>query len=435
MRLPPEGARWLISLRWFACATVLVVALLAWRVLGVLPSPIPFCGVAVAMVGFNVWFWISQRDYGVGEANVDRFVLQQITHDLVALALLIYFSDATRNPFLFFFVFHMIIGSMYLHGRMPYVVAGMASVLTGGVFLIEFLRGQPSFPIHLPADAPGVRTLDGVYILWMFVTLVSTLWLTVYLTIAMHRYVDRAHTELRQKEKMVGMGQLVAGIAHQIANPLDGMQNCLNRIGESVREDPQLAEYVRMMADALERIERTAKRVQTFAQPRGITLQRTEVNTAVEATWQVLGSVHGDRIRIETKYGKVPAVQGDPYSLQEVLFNLCTNALAAMPDGGTLTLRTVVVTRPTENDPGTVAVEVSDTGTGIPLDLQEKVFEPFFTTRGDSGGTGLGLALSRMMISEMGGRLQLESDPGHGTTFSVILKAAADAQPPSPAQP
>ncbi len=435
MRLPPEGARWLISLRWFACATVFVVALFAWRVLGVLPSPVPFCGVAVTMVVFNVWFWISQRDYGVGEANVDRFVFQQITHDLVALALLVYFSDATRNPFLFFFVFHMIIGSMYLHGRMPYAVAGMASLLTGGIFLIEYLRGQPSFPIHLPADVPGIRHLDGVYILWMFVTLVSTFWLTVYLTIAMHRYVDRAHSELRQKEKMVGMGQLVAGIAHQIANPLDGMQNCLNRIGESVREDPQLAEYVRMMADALERIERTAKRVQTFAQPRGITLQRTEVNTAVEATLQVLGSVHGEKVRIETKYGKVPAVQGDPYSLQEVLFNLCTNALGAMPDGGTLTFRTVVVTRPTETDPGTVAVEVSDTGTGIPPELQDKVFEPFFTTRGDSGGTGLGLALSRMMISEMGGRLQLESVRGHGTTFSVILKAAADAEPPSAGQP
>ena len=428
MKLPPEGARWLISLRWFACAIVVGAALFAWRVLGVLPDPTPILAVAVAMVGFNIWFWISQRDYGVAEANVDRFIFQQITHDLVALAVLVFFCDATRNPFLFFFVFHMIIGSMYLHGRMPYVVAGMASVLTGGVFLIEYLRGQPSFPIHLPTDPPGPHTLDGVYLLWMFIALVSTFWLTVYLTTAMHRYIDRAHAEMRQKEKMVGMGQLVAGIAHQISNPLDGMQNCLNRIGEGVREDPQLAEYVRMMADALERIERTAKRVQAFAQPRGITLQRTEVNTAVEATLQVLGSVHGENIRIETKFGKVPAVQGDPYTLQEVLFNLCANALAAMSDGGTLTLRTVTVTRPSEGDPGTVAVEVSDTGKGIPAELQDRIFEPFFTTRGESGGTGLGLVLSRMMISEMGGRLQLESTPEQGTTFSVILKAATAEQ-------
>ncbi len=429
MRLPPEGARWLISLRWIACVTVVAAALFPWQVLGVLLNPIPICAVAVAMVAFNIWFWISQRDYDAGEAKVDRFIFQQITHDLIALALLVYFSDATRNPFLFFFVFHMIIGSMYLHGRMPYVVAGMASLLTGGVFLVEYLHGHPSFPIHLPTDAPGARTLDGVYLLWESVALVSTFWLTVYLTTAMRRYVDRAHTELRQKEKMVGMGQLVAGIAHQIANPLDGMQNCLNRIGEGVRDDPQLAEYVRMMVDALRRIERTAIRVQAFAQPRGITLQRTEVNKAVESTLQVLGSSHGENIRIETQYGKVPAVQGDPYTLQEVLFNLCTNALAAMPDGGTLTLRTVVISRPSEGEPGAAAVEVSDTGGGISEDLQDKIFEPFFTTRGESGGTGLGLGLSRMMISEMGGNIQVESSPDHGTTFSVILKAADDDQP------
>ena len=429
MRLPPEGARWLISLRWIACAIVVLTALLASEVLQVLPNPLPVCAVGLAMLGFNVWFWIGQRDYGAGDTNIDRFIFQQIVHDLIALALLVYFADATRNPFLFFFVFHMIIGSMYLHGRMPYVVAALASGLTGVIFLIEYWRGTPSFPIQLPTDPPGARPLDGVYLLWMFVTLASTFWLTVYLTTAMHRYIDRAHAEMRQKEKMVGMGQLVAGIAHQIANPLDGMQNCLNRIGEGVREDPQLAEYVRMMVDALERIERTAKRVQAFAQPRGITLQRTEVNTAVEATLQVLGSSHGKNILIESKLGDVPAVEGDPYTLQEVLFNLCANALAAMADGGTLTLRTAVATRPGDDDSGTVVVEVSDTGKGIPEELQDKIFEPFFTTRGESGGTGLGLVLCRMMISEMGGRLHVESVPGQGTTFSVLLKTSTEPEP------
>ena len=78
MRLPPEGARWLISLRWIACATVFVAALFAWRVLGVLPDPMPVCLVGLVMVGFNIWFWVSQRDYGVGAANVDRFIFQQI---------------------------------------------------------------------------------------------------------------------------------------------------------------------------------------------------------------------------------------------------------------------------------------------------------------------------------------------------------------------
>ncbi len=226
---------------------------------------------------------------------------------------------------------------------------------------------------------------------------------------------------------MLGIGQLVAGIAHQIANPLDGMQNCLRRIGDRVKADAHLTEYVQMMTEALERIERTAKRVQAFARPRGITLQSTNVNQAVEGTLQVLGTNHAADVRIETELGEVPSVQGDPYTLQEVLFNLCTNALAAMPGGGSLTLRTRAMSRRDEDQMGSVAIDVSDTGVGIPRNQLEKIFEPFYTTRGEFGGTGLGLGLCRMLISEMGGRIDVRSVLERGTTFTVVLQQADTA--------
>jgi signal transduction histidine kinase len=228
---------------------------------------------------------------------------------------------------------------------------------------------------------------------------------------------------------MVGIGQLVAGIAHQIANPLDGVQNCLQRIGQGVKDDAHLTEYVQLMTEALERIERTAKRVQAFARPRGITLQRTDVNQAVESTLQVLGTSHVTNVRIETQLGKVSPVQGDPYTLQEVFFNLCTNALAAMPDGGTLALRTYALGRKDEDQMDSVAVDVTDTGVGIPRPLLEKIFEPFYTTRAESGGTGMGLGLCRMLISEMGGRIDVRSSVGQGSTFTVVLNPA-DTQTP-----
>ena len=243
----------------------------------------------------------------------------------------------------------------------------------------------------------------------------------MYFTTAIRRYVDRAHAELRQKEKLLGIGQLVAGIAHQIANPLDGMENCLRRIGEGVKDDPQLAEYVQMMAAALERIERTAKRVQSFALPRGIALQTTDVNAVVEATLPLLDAVDRRNVRVCTELRSVPAVQGDPYTLQEVLFNLCTNALAAMPRGGTLTLRTRPLGARDDDRMNSVAVEVADTGIGIPRVHLEKIFEPFFTTRADCGGTGLGLGLCRMPVSEMGGRIEVRSAVECGTVFTVVL--------------
>ncbi len=188
-----------------------------------------------------------------------------------------------------------------------------------------------------------------------------------------------------------------------------------------MRDDPQATEYVQMMVSALERIERTAKRVQSFALPKGITLQATDVNAVVEATLPLLETAGHRNVQIRTELARVPMVQGDLYTLQEVLFNLCTNALAAMPHGGTLTLRTYPLGDRDDDQMNSVAVEVADTGVGIPRVNLEKIFEPFFTTRSESGGTGLGLGLCRMLISEMGGRIEVRSNLQQGTVFSVVL--------------
>ncbi len=417
MKLPSEGARWLVSLRWAACASVLVVAWLSSSVLGVISQPAPLYVVGVMMVIYNLLFQFSLQDWAAGEASMDRHIFLQIATDLIALTLLLYFSDVAKNPFLLFFVFHMIIASMYLHGWIPYVVAGMATVLMGGVMLAEHMGWIVSFPMNVASDPP-----DGLYLLMVFVALASTLWITVYFTTSIHHYVDRAQAQLRQREKILGIGQLVAGIAHQIANPLDGLQNCLHIIGEGVRNDDHLTEYVKMMGEALERIERTANRVQVFAQPHGITLESTDVNGAVESTLALLGRQHGENIRIETDLRDVPRVQGDRYTLQEVLFNLCSNALSAMPQGGTMTIRSRVRGRSEKEDPGSVSIEVIDTGVGIPRSQLDKIFQPFFTTRAESGGTGLGLSLCRMLMSEMGGQIDVKSVLDHGTTFTVLLE-------------
>jgi signal transduction histidine kinase len=424
MQLPPEGARWLIRLRWFAFAHVFVTIWLASSVFGAIARALPLYLVALSIGGYNVLLELYQRWPHRVSGRMGRSISLQIVLDLSALTLLLYFADLPRNPFLVYYLFHMIIAGMYLRGTAPYFFAGLATVLVGGVMVLEYMGWIPSYALKYPSS-PAARPPDGVYLLGVFAAMASALGITVYFTTSIRRYVDRAHAEIRQKEKMLGIGQLVAGIAHQIANPLDGVQNCLQRIGERVKDDARLTEYVRMMAEALSRIERTAKRVQAFAQPRGIKLESTDVNAAVESTLAVLGTAHGPRIKIGTELRDVPPVQGDPYTLQEVLFNLCTNALAAMPNGGRLTLRTLALGSKDEDQMGSVAIEVADTGIGIPRVNLEKIFEPFFTTRADSGGTGLGLGLCRMLISEMGGRIEVRSALGQGTTFTVVLNPVA----------
>jgi signal transduction histidine kinase len=431
MKLPPDGARWLVSLRWAACAIVFGVTFLTHTVLGVVVNPLPLYAVGVAMVAYNLAFAWAER-HGDSNGSVERHIFWQILLDLIALTLLLYFSDLSRNPFVIYFVFHMIIAGIYLRGSAPYFFALFSTLVVGGVMVLEHLRWIPIFPLRFPGDPAVVSPPGALYLLGVFTALASSLWIAVYFTTSIRRYVDRAHAEIRQKEKMLGIGQLVAGIAHQIANPLDGVQNCLRIIGQRVSDDRHLNEYVRMMAEALDRIERTAKRVQAFARPRGIELQTFDVNAAVEATLQVLGPTPRRNVQIVTELAEVPPVQGDPYTMQEVLFNLCTNALAAMPKGGTLTLRTVALGRKDEDQMGSVAAEVEDTGVGIPRVELEKIFEPFYTTHADSGGTGLGLGLCRMLISEMGGRITVRSVLGQGTTFTVVLNPAA---PRATAQP
>ncbi len=420
MRLPPEGARWLVSLRWIACAAVFFVIWLTSAVLHLVPQPLPLLIVAVAMIGYNLVFCRNQAG-AAGEVNAEKNIFVQAVLDLAALTLLVYFSDLPRNPFLFFFLFHMIIASMYLRGWAPLVLAAAVTSVVGGIMLLEYFHWISRFAMHFPSDPPEPPPLDCMALAGLFCAFSGALWITVYFTTSIRRYVDRAHAAIRQKEKMLGIGQLVAGIAHQIANPLDGVQNCLRRIGERVKNDAYLTEYVQMMTEALERIERTATRVQAFARPRGITLQSTDVRAAVEATLEMLGTTRVGNVRIERELLDVPPVQGDPYTLQEVLFNLCTNALAAMPQGGTLTLRCYTMGGRDEDQMDSVAVDVSDTGVGIPRIDLEKIFEPFYTTRADRGGTGLGLGLCRMLIAEMGGRIEVRSVLDQGSTFTVVL--------------
>ncbi len=428
MRLSTEGASWFVHLRWVACAIVFGAAAAGW-LLDIVPDPWPLLWVGAGMGLCNSAFWIYQRRLPISRASMDRQIAAQVFCDVLALTALLYFSDLTRNPFLYFFSLPMIITGMYLRGWTPYCCGGLITLLVAAIMVFEYHGAIPRYPIRFAGES--LPPLVAGHLIVTFVAFASTLWITLYFAISIRGYIDRAHDELRQKEKMVGIGQLVAGIGHQIANPLDGIQNCLRRIGERVRDDARLSEYVQLMEEALDRIEHTTKRVQAFARPRGIELTATSANAAVEATLQLLGPRHTERISIETSLAEVPLVRGDAYTLQEVLFNLCMNAIAAMPQGGVLRLRTMTLGPRDELNPGDVAIEVADTGVGIARGNLERIFEPFFTTRGDSGGTGLGLGLCRMLIAEMDGRIQVRSEVNQGATFTVVLpradRAAIDA--------
>lgn len=419
--------RWLISLRWMFCFGVIVVVWASSSVLKVVAHPGPLYILAGIIVFYNSLLAIYERYRRCSRLNLNKHIVAQMLLDMISLSLLLYFSGVPYNPFFFYYVFHIAIAALLLIGWVPYMLASLASCLAGVVIMLGYLERAPTSAFSLDPGSHHTAVLGtgphGVYLVGFFVALTTTLWITVYFTSSVHSYLSRVQGVIRQKEKMFGIGQLVAGIAHQISNPLDGIENCLQTIGRSVKDDAHLTQYVQLMAQALDRIERTTKSVQAFAGPHGVTRQDVDVNEAIEAVVQLLDHGISQKIQLVAELGKVPRVRADLHTLQEVVFNLCTNAVVAMPDGGKLFLRSFLLEADNFSRFKRVAIEVADTGCGIPESNIDKIFEPFFTTRKDAGGTGLGLTLCRILISEMDGRIEVTSVPKQETVFRLILNA------------
>ncbi len=226
--------------------------------------------------------------------------------------------------------------------------------------------------------------------------------------------------QLVQKEKLASVGQLAAGVAHEINNPLGTVLLYADILRKETPDDNQ------QQRQDLEMIIREATRCKTivndllnFSRQNEVLAQETDLNAlltdlAEEAERQELYS----RVRLVKELEpNLPKIQADPFQLRQVFINLMNNAAEAMPDGGQLTLRTR--TGPT---PGLVTAEVQDTGIGISEENMKKIFTPFFTTKPIGKGTGLGLAIIYGIVKMHQGQIGVQSQVGKGTTFTITLR-------------
>jgi PAS domain S-box-containing protein len=233
-------------------------------------------------------------------------------------------------------------------------------------------------------------------------------------------------TRLRQQlliaDRMASIGMLAAGVAHEVNNPLayvlnniEMARNDLATLGEPTRSSRAA---LGVALEGVDRIRTIVRDLLELAKVDAAAVGPVDVRAIVESTVALAAQTISERAHLETSYADVPLVRGTPARLGQIVLNLITNALEAMPAETRNDNRLRVAVRTSGSR---VVVEVSDIGLGIAPEHAQQVFDPFFTTKADGSGTGLGLAISQRLVAELGGELGFETAPELGTTFSLTL--------------
>jgi PAS domain S-box-containing protein len=237
--------------------------------------------------------------------------------------------------------------------------------------------------------------------------------------------------ELLRSEKLASLGQLAASVAHEVNNPLAGIMVYIKLLLKKFRnneiQSAPTEDQLLKMERELDRTTRIIRNLLDFARQSEPSMKPVNINKIIEAALLLVeNQINLENIKLEKKLDpEVPLVLADFDKIQQVLINIMLNAIQAMPKGGDLTVATEG-TRTTEIKgirKKVVKIDIKDTGVGIPTENLNKLFTPFFTTKEKGQGVGLGLSVVHGIIGKHGGRIDVASEPGVGTTFTVYLEA------------
>jgi signal transduction histidine kinase len=224
--------------------------------------------------------------------------------------------------------------------------------------------------------------------------------------------------QLAHAEKLAALGELAAGIAHEIGNPLQILQTYIEYMASQAKPGDPILEFTAQMCDSLQSIARLVGQLRDFSRPAVGECKLVNVNSVLGNVLRLAGKelAHSKVVVREVLAPELPAIIGDARQLEQVFLNLILNARDAMPGGGRLTIETAV-------ERGTVQVRFIDTGMGIAAADLPRILEPYFTTKKDRG-TGLGLAICQRIVTQHGGKIEVSSELGRGTTFTLQFPAA-----------
>ncbi len=447
-----DRLKWFIKLRWMAISGLAVFTIICEVMFKLNLFSLVLVLILSAMILCNLMFgWMIKRISIRGPDSIDtvfrprRFANLQIGLDLIFLTSLWHLYGGIENPFMFFFIFHMIIASILLSKRNSFMWAFFSSFVLILIAYLEF-SGKLNHSSTI-SQITGVELWKNLY--WNIFTLATfcfTLLLVVYMAtsitsrlrarnqeiillekVVADKKLQDAEKKLYFSEKMAALGKLAAGMAHEINNPLTTILSYSECLADDI-QDKNLLEDLNLIISETIRIRGIVKKVLNFARAGdqsepSHTEPYVDINKEVSDTViMVQGQMDFINIIFYLNFDKnIPLAKIKKEHLKQVVINIMINASQAMHAKGKITIASVY----NRND-HTVLLKFTDTGPGISPEDVSRVFDPFFTTKNHGEGTGLGLSVSYGLMKMYDGDLSVETKPGKGTTFTLTMQAIKD---------
>jgi len=425
-----ERNYWLIRLRWIAVAGVNVTILFISQILKLSPPVFFLYAIGAFLAIYNLIFFILLSRIKEKETStiVNRIANTQISLDLLSLTGLLHFSGGVENPFIFYFIFHMIIAGILLSRRASFLQATFAALLFCALAALEYFGIITHY--SLGKFSGLVRYNNFVYVSGVSFVFISTIYIAVYMATSISK-------RLREREKILAdintllkkqdrlKSEYVLRVSHDIKEHLAAIQGCLEPVAMGITGglNPKQLDLVQRA------VQRTAKLmffVKALLEITRIKLTK-ELNSDYfhfqnvlsEAIAYIASKAKDKNITVRsTVEPSIDRICGAQEYIQETIVNILANAVKYTPCNGKIDIRV--------NDKGnTILIQIEDTGIGIPGDELPRIFDEFYRASNakevEKDGTGLGLSIAKQVIERHNGKIWVESVKGKGSTFSIEL--------------
>ena len=424
---------WLVRLRWYAIGGVVGIVGLAWK-LDAIESEVPLLAIAAVLAIGNLaaWRWLFVDRRAGGFQDLERQAFVQIALDALMLTGLLHWSDGVENPFAMLFCLQGAIAGKLLRRPLALTFGAWTLGVYGAVLIAEHfgLIAHHEFFLSIDGGVEEEPIQSAVYLAsHLFALGLALLGTISFVSTSTTRFHHAAAEQVRSerlvatRERLAKVGELTAGVAHSIRNPLHGALNCLDILRTVPADEAVGVETLDMLETALRRMELMTRRLLALTREQALDLNPTDLSTLASDLVQSMRSGAPPALELRFEGVGETTARVDMAQAREALANVVDNAVQACAGQG----RILVTVGPADEEEDTIWISVEDTGPGIPAQDLELVFTPFYTTKPMGQGAGLGLAITRRIVEEHGGMVFIEGTTG-GTRVRMAFPRGGPAR-------